>query len=302
MDTLPLNDNFNNSYSLREDDYEDPALCCPPGDAVRLDDAAFEKMIISELVHNNLRPRRPLQNQPSSKCQPASDSSHRDPQEDFDGGVGNRNRSEDDAVVADTSALPPSSSHPALELLLLHPNDREALEAPLLPQRTHSLHYSSQKASQQGVRPQKDSKKAEDDEESAKELDDAPSPNNRDSLYTSMPNLRDSQCSESPDLVSGQDDGSPCSSAQSETEEQCYKSLPDLGDGTQPLSYYQISRRGTSEGCIGPGLPEGCLPLEGEPTSDGQMQLITSLWAKNVPFPSFSSFASPIHRRQEERD
>ncbi|XP_050991612.1 adhesion G protein-coupled receptor L2 isoform X3 [Labeo rohita] len=277
MDTLPLNDNFNNSYSLREDDYEDPALCCPPGDAVRLDDAAFEKMIISELVHNNLRPRRPLQNQPSSKCQPASDSSHRDPQEDFDGGVGNRNRSEDDAVVADTSALPPSSSHPALELLLLHPNDREALEAPLLPQRTHSLHYSSQKASQQGVRPQKDSKKAEDDEESAKELDDAPSPNNRDSLYTSMPNLRDSQCSESPDLVSGQDDGSPCSSAQSETEEQCYKSLPDLGDGTQPLSYYQISRRGTSEGCIGPGLPEGCLPLEGEPTSDGQMQLITSL-------------------------
>ncbi|XP_073706015.1 adhesion G protein-coupled receptor L2-like isoform X4 [Garra rufa] len=271
MDTLPLNDNFNNSYSLREDDYEDPALCCPPGEAVRLDDVAFEKMIISELVQNNLRPRRPPQNQPSSKCQSASDGSHRDPQEAFDGGVGNGNRSEDDDVVADTSALPPSSSHPALELLLLHPNDREALEAPLLPQRTHSLHYNAQKASQQAVRLQKDSKKAEDDEESA------PSPNNRDSLYTSMPNLRDSQSSDSPDLVSGQDDGSPCSSAQSETEEQCYKSLPDLGDGTQPLSYYQISRRGTSEGCIGPGLPEGCLPLEGEPPSDGQMQLITSL-------------------------
>uniref|UniRef100_A0A671S3P2 Adhesion G protein-coupled receptor L2-like n=1 Tax=Sinocyclocheilus anshuiensis TaxID=1608454 RepID=A0A671S3P2_9TELE len=237
MDTLPLNDNFNNSYSQREDNYEDPALCCPPADALRLDDAAFEKMIISELVHNNLRPRLPP------------------------------NRSEDDATVSDTSALPPSSSHPALELLLLHPNDREALEAPLLPQRTHSLLYSAQKA----ARRQKDSRKAEDDEESAKELDDAPSPNNRDSLYTSMPNLRDSQSSESPDLVSGQDDGSPCSSAQSETEEQCYKSLPDLGDGTQPLSYYQISRRGTSEGCIDPGLPEG------EPASDGQMQLITSL-------------------------
>ncbi|XP_016121295.1 adhesion G protein-coupled receptor L2-like [Sinocyclocheilus grahami] len=267
MDTLPLNDNFNNSYSQREDDYEDPALCCPPTDALRLDDAAFEKMIISELVHNNLRPRLPPQNQSSSKTQPASDSSHRGPQEIFDGGVGNRNRSEDDATVSDTSALPPSSSHPALELLLLHPNDREALEAPLLPQRTHSLLYSAQKA----ARRQKDSRKAEDDEESAKELDDAPSPNNRDSLYTSMPNLRDSQSSESPDLVSGQDDGSPCSSAQSETEEQCYKSLPDLGDGTQPLSYYQISRRGTSEGCIGPELPEG------EPASDGQMQLITSL-------------------------
>uniref|UniRef100_A0A8C1SGF6 Adhesion G protein-coupled receptor L2 n=1 Tax=Cyprinus carpio TaxID=7962 RepID=A0A8C1SGF6_CYPCA len=261
MDTLPLNDNFNNSYSPREDDYEDPELCCPPGDALPLDDAAFEKMIISELVHNNLRPRRPTQNQTSSKYV----------------GAGNRNRSEDDAIIADTSVLPPSSSHPALELLLLHPNDREALKAPLLPQRTHSLLYSAQKASQQAVKLQKDSRKAEEDEESAKDLDNAPSPNNRDSLYTSMPNLRDSQSSESPDLVSGQDDGSPCSSAQSETEEQCYKSLPDLGDGTQPLSYYQISHRGTSEGCIGPGLPESCLPLEGEPTSDGQMQLITSL-------------------------
>lgn len=255
MDTLPLNDNFNNSYSQREDDYEDPAVCCPPADALSLDDPAFEKMIISELVHNNLRPRRPPQNQSSSKCQPESDSSHRGPQETFDGGVGNRNRSEDDATVADTSALP---------LLLLHPNAREALEVPLLPQRTHSLLYSAQKA----ARPQKDSRKAEEDEESAKELDDTPSPNNRDSLYTSMPNLRDSQSSESPDLVG---DGSPCSSAQSETEEQCYKSLPDLGDGTQPLSYYQISHRGTSEGCIGPGLPEG------DPASDGQMQLITSL-------------------------
>uniref|UniRef100_A0A8C0YRV7 Adhesion G protein-coupled receptor L2b, tandem duplicate 1 n=1 Tax=Cyprinus carpio carpio TaxID=630221 RepID=A0A8C0YRV7_CYPCA len=257
MDTLPLNDNFNNSYSPREDDYEDPELCCPPGDALPLDDAAFEKMIISELVHNNL--------------------SLRGPQETLDVGVGNRNRSEDDAIIADTSVLPPSSSHPALELLLLHPNDREALKAPLLPQRTHSLLYSAQKASQQAVKLQKDSRKAEEDEESAKDLDNAPSPNNRDSLYTSMPNLRDSQSSESPDLVSRQDDGSPCSSAQSETEEQCYKSLPDLGDGTQPLSYYQISHRGTSEGCIGPGLPEGCLPLEDEPTSDGQMQLITSL-------------------------
>uniref|UniRef100_A0AAQ6IP52 Adhesion G protein-coupled receptor L1a n=1 Tax=Anabas testudineus TaxID=64144 RepID=A0AAQ6IP52_ANATE len=39
METLPLNGNFNNSYSLR-------------GDTLG---AAFEKMIISELVHNNLR-------------------------------------------------------------------------------------------------------------------------------------------------------------------------------------------------------------------------------------------------------
>ncbi|PNI51002.1 ADGRL1 isoform 8, partial [Pan troglodytes] len=56
MDTLPLNGNFNNSYSLRSGDF-------PPGDGGPepprgrnlADAAAFEKMIISELVHNNLR-------------------------------------------------------------------------------------------------------------------------------------------------------------------------------------------------------------------------------------------------------
>uniref|UniRef100_A0A3B5AQ42 Adhesion G protein-coupled receptor L1 n=1 Tax=Stegastes partitus TaxID=144197 RepID=A0A3B5AQ42_9TELE len=51
METLPLNGNFNNSYSLRSG----PAS---GGGGIRRnlsDAAAFEKMIISELVHNNLR-------------------------------------------------------------------------------------------------------------------------------------------------------------------------------------------------------------------------------------------------------
>uniref|UniRef100_A0A3B4URD2 Adhesion G protein-coupled receptor L1 n=1 Tax=Seriola dumerili TaxID=41447 RepID=A0A3B4URD2_SERDU len=53
METLPLNGNFNNSYSLRSGPGE--AL---GGGGIRRnlsDAAAFEKMIISELVHNNLR-------------------------------------------------------------------------------------------------------------------------------------------------------------------------------------------------------------------------------------------------------
>ncbi|GLD51033.1 adhesion G protein-coupled receptor L2-like isoform X2, partial [Lates japonicus] len=58
MDTLPLNGNFNNSYSLRDDDYEAVGVRAA-GDlgGLNLDDVAFEKMIISEIVHNNLRPR-----------------------------------------------------------------------------------------------------------------------------------------------------------------------------------------------------------------------------------------------------
>nr|XP_055059531.1 adhesion G protein-coupled receptor L2-like isoform X2 [Misgurnus anguillicaudatus] len=284
MDTLPLNGNFNNSYSLREDDYEDPALRCPAECALALDDAAFEKMIISELVHNNLRPRGPPQNQKGTKCEQGL--KRRDPaaqqtRVSIDGGVGNSSGSEDDAIVADadTSALPSSTSHPALELLLLHPNHREVLEAPLLPQRTHSLLYCAQSASRRAARPQEESRESEeeDDEEMPAEEENTPSPNNRDSLYTSMPNLRDSSPLDSADHADGEDDGSLCSSARGEPEELCHKSLPDLGDGTQPLSYYQISRRGTSEGCIGPELPDGCLPEEGEADKDGQMQLITSL-------------------------
>uniref|UniRef100_A0A4W6FU02 Adhesion G protein-coupled receptor L1 n=1 Tax=Lates calcarifer TaxID=8187 RepID=A0A4W6FU02_LATCA len=53
METLPLNGNFNNSYSLRSGPGGGGGGSCDflgSGDA-----AAFEKMIISELVHNNLR-------------------------------------------------------------------------------------------------------------------------------------------------------------------------------------------------------------------------------------------------------
>ncbi|XP_057188997.1 adhesion G protein-coupled receptor L2-like isoform X4 [Triplophysa rosa] len=281
MDTLPLNGNFNNSYSLREDDYEDPAFRCPAECALGLDDPALEKMIISELVHNNLRPRGPPRNQSDTKTEQGFN--RRDPavqqtRVSIDGGVGNSSGSEDDAIVADadTSALSASTNHPALELLLLNPNHREALEAPLLPQRTHSLLYCAQRASRRAARPQEDSREAEEEQRPAEE-ENTSSPNNRDSLYTSMPDLRDSSPSESVDPASGEDDGSPCSSTRGEPEELFHKSLPDLGDGTQPLSYYQISRRGTSEGCIGPGLPDGCLPREGEADKDGQMQLITSL-------------------------
>lgn len=51
MDTLPLNGNFNNSYSLRKGDYSDSVQVVDCG--LSLNDTAFEKMIISELVHNN---------------------------------------------------------------------------------------------------------------------------------------------------------------------------------------------------------------------------------------------------------
>uniref|UniRef100_A0A3B3Y8G2 Adhesion G protein-coupled receptor L1a n=1 Tax=Poecilia mexicana TaxID=48701 RepID=A0A3B3Y8G2_9TELE len=53
METLPLNGNFNNSYSMRSGPAGGGGGSCTRRNLS--DAAAFEKMIISELVHNNLR-------------------------------------------------------------------------------------------------------------------------------------------------------------------------------------------------------------------------------------------------------
>uniref|UniRef100_A0A8C3B218 Si:ch1073-186i23.1 n=1 Tax=Cyclopterus lumpus TaxID=8103 RepID=A0A8C3B218_CYCLU len=279
MDTLPLNGNFNNSYSLRDDNYESVGVRAP-GDlgGLHLDDVAFEKMIISEIVHNNLRPR----GAPKGRDHPREPDRAAPPQTRVTvDRVGGGSGSEDDAIVADhaDAASPQRGSgrggHATLELLL-HPHHKEVLEAPLLPQRTHSLLYSAQKAPRrlegQGGHGSETVTAAEDT--------GSQSPNNnRDSLYTSMPNLRDSPSPSAspytPEEEEEQEEEELSSSPRSESEDAYHKSMPELGDAPQPLSYYHINR-GTSDGCIIPPNDEDCAQ-EGEAPSDGQMQLITSL-------------------------
>ncbi|XP_026639732.1 adhesion G protein-coupled receptor L2 isoform X24 [Microtus ochrogaster] len=239
MDTLPLNGNFNNSYSLRKGDYHDGVQVVDCG--LSLNDTAFEKMIISELVHNNLRGGSKAHNlELKLPVKPAIGGSS----------------SEDDAIVADASSLM-HGDNPALEFR------HKELEAPLIPQRTHSLLYQPQKK----VKPE-----ATDSYVSqlTAEADDHLQSPNRDSLYTSMPNLRDSPYPESsPDMA---EDLSP--SRRSENEDIYYKSMPNLGAGRQLQMCYQISR-GNSDGYIIPINKEGCIP-EGD-VREGQMQLVTSL-------------------------
>ncbi|KAM6327184.1 adhesion G protein-coupled receptor L2 isoform 5-T5 [Podargus strigoides] len=239
MDTLPLNGNFNNSYSLRNGDYSDSVQVVDCG--LSLNDTAFEKMIISELVHNNLRGSS--KNHNLERTLPAK-------------AVIGGSSSEDDAIVADASSLMHSDT-PGLEL------HHKELEAPLIPQRTHSLLYQPQKkVKTEGTDSYVSQLTAEAD-------DHLQSPN-RDSLYTSMPNLRDSPYPESsPDV---EEDLSP--SRRSENEDIYYKSMPNLGAGHQLQMYYQISR-GNSDGYIIPINKEGCIP-EGD-VREGQMQLVTSL-------------------------
>uniref|UniRef100_A0A665W950 Si:ch1073-186i23.1 n=1 Tax=Echeneis naucrates TaxID=173247 RepID=A0A665W950_ECHNA len=274
MDTLPLNGNFNNSYSLRDDDYEAVSVRAA-GDlgGLNLDDVAFEKMIISEIVHNNLRPRGAPKGRNAQRDR-ALPPQTRVTVDRGGGGSG----SEDDAIVADhaEASSPQRGSgrggHATLELLL-HPHHKEVLEAPLLPQRTHSLLYSAQKAPR-GL-------EGEDDHgsETVTAVEDmgSHSPNNnRDSLYTSMPNLRDSPSpSASPYPPEEEEEEELSPSPRSESEDVYHKSMPELGDAPQPLSYYHINR-GTSDGCIIPPNNEECAPGVEAP-SDGQMQLITSL-------------------------
>ncbi|CAM9306966.1 unnamed protein product, partial [Lampetra planeri] len=99
MDTLPLNGNFNNSYSLRDDDYEAVGVRAP-GElgGLNLDDAAFEKMIISEIVHNNLRPRGPPKGRDAQRERDRALPPQTRVTVDRGGGGSG---SEDDAIVAD---------------------------------------------------------------------------------------------------------------------------------------------------------------------------------------------------------
>ncbi|XP_061594382.1 adhesion G protein-coupled receptor L2 isoform X5 [Cololabis saira] len=270
MDTLPLNGNFNNSYSLRNGDFDESVQVVDCG--LSLDDAAFEKMIISELVHNNLRAcnkshqqqqhsslHHPLHHQQPPQYHHHHHTERAPPKVMVVGGSGS-NSSEDDAIVADASSFVNVGDTVGLEL-----HHQQELEAPLIPQRTHSLLYAPQKKvrTNGGV------------ETLVSELtptnpDDSLQSPNRDSLYTSMPNLRDSPCPESsPDVV---EDLSP--TKRSEGEDVYYKSMPNLGGGQQLQAYYQISK-GSRDGFIIPITKEDCIP-EGD-VREGQMQLVTSL-------------------------
>uniref|UniRef100_A0A8D2INH1 Adhesion G protein-coupled receptor L1 n=1 Tax=Varanus komodoensis TaxID=61221 RepID=A0A8D2INH1_VARKO len=220
MDTLPLNGNFNNSYSLRSGDF--PADGTKMADCRRnlSDAAAFEKMIISELVHNNLRGGGKTSNPPGPPPPPNV----------VAGGGGANN--EDDAIVPDAPSLTHEEN---MEIELMY----KALEEPLLLQRAQSILYQSD---------------LEESESCTADLTEggdgqAPSPN-RDSLYTSMTNLRDSPYPDSsPEAV-----GEVLPHAQA-INEIYYTNRPALVPRNQLQAYYQV-RRPSNDGYLVPGSLE----------------------------------------------
>ncbi|XP_071072467.1 adhesion G protein-coupled receptor L3 isoform X21 [Dasypus novemcinctus] len=254
MDTLPLNGNHGNSYSIASSEYL--SNCVQIIDrGYTHNETALEKKILKELTSNYIPSY--LNNHDRSSEQ------NRNLMNKLVNNLGSG--SEDDAIVLDDAT---SFNHEeSLGLELIH----EESDAPLLPPRVYSTenhqphHYTRRRIPQ-------------DHSESFFPLltnehtEDLQSPH-RDSLYTSMPALAGVPAAESV-TTSTQTDPPPAKSG--DAEDVYYKSMPNLGSRNhvhQLHTYYQLGR-GSSDGFIVPPNKDGTPP---EGSSKGPAHLITSL-------------------------
>ncbi|NP_001334298.1 adhesion G protein-coupled receptor L3 isoform 4 precursor [Mus musculus] len=254
MDTLPLNGNHGNSYSIAGGEYL--SNCVQIIDrGYNHNETALEKKILKELTSNYIPSY--LNNHERSSEQ------NRNMMNKLVNNLGSG--SEDDAIVLDDAA---SFNHEeSLGLELIH----EESDAPLLPPRVYSTdnhqphHYSRRRFPQ-------------DHSESFFPLltdehtEDLQSPH-RDSLYTSMPALAGVPAADS---VTTSTQTEAAAAKGGDAEDVYYKSMPNLGsrNHVHPLhAYYQLGR-GSSDGFIVPPNKDGASP---EGTSKGPAHLVTSL-------------------------
>lgn len=285
METLPLNGNFNNSYSLRSGpagggggscDFlsgggrDSPPSMLNPRSSEALaggtrrnisDAAAFEKMIISELVHNNLR------GGVVGGGGGGGDVGGRP-----HGGVGRGTAAagpeqsfcvdEDEDFLRDRAQRTPQD----VELLY------KALEEPLLLQRAQSVLYQSDPEDSESYTVDLTESLGHSGQSAAGQGGSrAPDSPARDSLYTSITNLRDSPY---PDSSPEPLEVVP-RSAQPPEELYYSSGRPALGSRGAPMqTFYQAQlQRPSGEG----HQPQEPAHSEG----DGQMQLVTSLWLEH---------------------
>lgn len=255
MDTLPLNGNHGNSYSIASGEYlSDCVQIIDRG--YNHNETALEKKILKELTSNYIPSY--LNNHERANEQ------NRNLMNKLVNNIGNG--SEDDAVVLDDAASFNHDESLGLELI------REESDAPLLPQRAHSVegHQAQHYPSRRRI-PQDHSESFFPllTNEHTQELQ---SPN-RDSLYTSMPALAGVPMA---DGSAPQTQSAAPPTKSSEGDDVYYKSMPNLGSKNheqQLLNYYQLGR-GSSDGFIVPPNKE-CSSPEGN--SKGPSHLVTSL-------------------------
>ncbi|XP_037845278.1 adhesion G protein-coupled receptor L3 isoform X10 [Chlorocebus sabaeus] len=254
MDTLPLNGNHGNSYSIASGEYL--SNCVQIIDrGYNHNETALEKKILKELTSNYIPSY--LNNHERSSEQ------NRNLMNKLVNNLGSGR--EEDAIVLDDAT---SFNHEeSLGLELIH----EESDAPLLPPRVYSTenhqphHYTRRRIPQ-------------DHSESFFPLltnehtEDLQSPH-RDSLYTSMPTLAGVAATES---VTTSTQTEPPPAKCGDAEDVYYKSMPNLGSRNhvhQLHTYYQLGR-GSSDGFIVPPNKDGTPP---EGSSKGPAHLVTSL-------------------------
>ncbi|XP_048704405.1 adhesion G protein-coupled receptor L3 isoform X10 [Caretta caretta] len=255
MDTLPLNGNHGNSYSIASGEYLSNCVQIIDRGYNNHTETALEKKILKELTSNYIPSY--LNNHERSSEQ------NRNLVNKLVNNIGSA--TEDDAIVLDDAT---SFNHEeSLGLELIH----EESDAPLLPPRVYSAenhqphHYTRRRIPQ-------------DNSESFFPLltnehtEDHQSPN-RDSLYTSMPALAGMPVTES---VTTSTQTDPPTAKTGDADDVYYKSMPNLGSRNhvhQLHTYYQLGR-GSSDGFIVPPSKDGTSP---EGSSKGPAHLVTSL-------------------------
>uniref|UniRef100_A0A665WZH4 Adhesion G protein-coupled receptor L3-like n=1 Tax=Echeneis naucrates TaxID=173247 RepID=A0A665WZH4_ECHNA len=273
MDTLPLNGNHTNNYSMASSEYLSDCVQILDrsggyGTHSNHKETTLEKKILKELTSNYIpsylnNHERKLLNEPG------------------DGGASNKE--DNGPMVLDNPAAFPHEENLGLEII------REESNAPLLPPRPPppDSHPPPPPPPHSFSRPRRI---PQETSESFFPLltnehtdEHTHSPNHRDSLYTSMPVLTDLPDAQMNGLTDGEEDSSgelqPCKSATApELDDVYYKSMPNLGSRNhlhELQSYYHMGRGG-SDGYMVSGNKEESDSSPEEPPIDPS-HLVTSL-------------------------
>ncbi|XP_074555033.1 adhesion G protein-coupled receptor L3 isoform X6 [Halichoeres trimaculatus] len=305
MDTLPLNGNHGNSYSIASAEYM--------SDCVQIIDRGYnhkettlEKKILKELTSNyipsylnNSHERSAEQNR-NLMNKLVNNVSNGGKDSGYGMGLGmglgmNVALSLDDhsafgphhdeglglELIREESNAPllPQRPHPSLQAVdNLHNHLHQSVPPPPLPMPHHPFSSATTSSSSRRRIPQENSESFFPLLTNEHTEDESSSPvhnHQRDSLYTSMPML-----SGLPDVsaesADGSKDGGDTKSPEASSDDVYYKSMPNLGSGNhlhQLHSYYQLGR-GSSDGFIVPPNKEDLSPEEAhqEPS-----HLVTSL-------------------------
>nr|KAF6391159.1 adhesion G protein-coupled receptor L3 [Pipistrellus kuhlii] len=277
MDTLPLNGNHANSYSIAGGEYH-LSNCVQILDRgyTHTETTALEKKILKELTSNYIPSY--LNNHERSSCEQSRNLMNKLVNNLGGGsGGGGGGGGEEDAIVLDDAA---SFSHEdGLGLELIH----EESDAPLLPPRMYSVAENHQ-VQQPHHYPRR--RIPQDHSESFFPLltnehteEELPSPP-RDARYTSMPALAGAPAANAAadGVPAGtQAEPPPPRAGDAAADDVYYKSMPNLGSRShvhQLHTYYQLGR-GSSDGFIVPPNKDGSPPEGG--SARGPAHLVTSL-------------------------